>query len=58
MHDGSLKTLVDLIDFYSDGGRKNPHLDEEIRPAKFTEQEKSDLLAFLKSLTGRVIEGF
>ena len=58
MHDGSLATLEDVIDFYSDGGRKNPHRDEEIRPLKLTRQEKSDLLAFLKSLTGRVSDGF
>ena len=57
MHDGSLATLVDVIDFYGDGGRKNPHLDEEIRPLKFTEQEKSDLLAFLRTLSGKVREG-
>ncbi len=57
MHDGSLATLEDVIDFYSDGGRKNPHLDEEIRPVKFTDQEKSDLLAFLRTLSGKVREG-
>ncbi len=57
MHDGSLATLVGVIDFYSDGGRKNPHLDEEIRPAKFTNEEKSDLLAFLSALSGKVREG-
>ena len=58
MHDGSLATLRDVIDFYSDGGRKNPYRDKEIWPLKLTSQEKSDLLAFLKSLTGRVSERF
>ena len=58
MHDGSLATLRDVINFYSDGGRKNPYRDKEIRPLKLTSQEKSDLLAFLKSLTGRVSERF
>ena len=57
MHDGSLATLENVIDFYSDGGRKNPHLDEEIRPVKFTEQEKNDLLAFLRTLSGKVRDG-
>lgn len=54
MHDGSLKTLDDVIRFYNEGGRPNPGLDSEIRPLKLTEQEKSDLSAFLRSLTGTV----
>ena len=58
MHDGALATLADVIDFYSDGGRKNPHLDEEIRKVKFTAGEKSDLLAFLGTLNGKVREGY
>ena len=57
MHDGSLTALEDVIDFYSDGGRKNPYRDEEIRPLKLTTREKRALLTFLKSLTGRVSEG-
>lgn len=58
MHDGSLATLKDVIDFYDDGGRKNPYLDPEIRPLRLTKEEKTELLAFLKSLTGTVTEGF
>ena len=57
MHDGSLATLQDVINFYSDGGRKNPHLDEEIKPRYLTSQEKQDLLAFLQSLTGTIQQG-
>jgi cytochrome c peroxidase len=57
MHDGSLPTLEDVIDFYSDGGRPNPHLDAEIRPRRFTPEEKRVLTAFLRSLTGRIREG-
>ena len=57
MHDGSLATLQDVINFYSDGGRKNPHLDEEIKPRNLTSQEKQDLLAFLQSLTGTIQQG-
>ncbi len=58
MHDGALATLADVIDFYSDGGRENPHLDEEIRKVKFTAREKSDLLVFLATLNGKVREGY
>jgi cytochrome c peroxidase len=58
MHDGSLATLEDVINFYSDGGRANPYLDLDIRPLDFTAEEKRALGAFLRSLTGRVREGF
>jgi len=55
MHDGSLKTLKDVIDFYVGGGNSNPHLDKEIHPLDFlTGQERADLRAFLESLTGEM----
>src|SRR5262249_36913694 len=57
MHDGSLATLEEVIEFYSDGGRSNPILDSEIRPRNFTAGEKRALIAFLTSLTGHVSEG-
>ena len=52
MHNGSFASLQEVIDFYNQGGIQNPYLDEEIRPLKLTEQEKEDLIEFLKSLTG------
>ena len=57
MHDGSLATLEAVIDFYSDGGRPNPNLDREIAPRRFTRSDKQDLLAFLRSLSGTIVEG-
>jgi cytochrome c peroxidase len=51
LHDGSAKTLEDVIEFYNQGGVKNPNLSIEIRPLKLTAQEKGDLAAFLKSLS-------
>jgi cytochrome c peroxidase len=54
MHDGSLATLEDVIEFYDKGGEPNPGLDSEIQRLDLTAQEKSDLLAFLKSLSGEV----
>jgi len=57
MHDGSLATLEDVIDFYSEGGRPNSYLDAEIRRRRFTPQEKRALAAFLRSLTGKIREG-
>ena len=55
MHDGSLARLEDVIEFYDQGGRPNPNLDPEMKPLELSNTEKSDLLAFLKSLTGPII---
>jgi cytochrome c peroxidase len=52
MHDGSLETLEEVIQFYDDGGIKNPYLAKELKPLHLSLQEKGDLLAFLNSLTG------
>ncbi len=52
MHDGSLKTLKDVVEFYVGGGTSNPQLDPDIKELKLTGQEKADLVAFLESLTG------
>jgi cytochrome c peroxidase len=57
MHDGSLKTLEDVVDFYSEGGRPNPNLDPQIQPWHFSAEEKRALVAFLRSLTGRIRAG-
>jgi cytochrome c peroxidase len=48
MHDGSQKTLEDVVEWYAKGGHPNPQLDEEIFPLKLTAEEKSDLVTFLK----------
>jgi hypothetical protein len=50
-------SAFDVIDFYDRGGNANPHLDAEIRPAKFASAERRALGAFLRSLNGRVQEG-
>jgi cytochrome c peroxidase len=57
MHDGSLATLADVVNFYSDGGRSNPYIDPEIRPVHFTGDEKHSLVMFLESLCGTVVDG-
>ncbi len=51
MHDGSLKTLREVIDFYDKGGEPNPNLDGGIVKLNLTEQEKADLEEFMKTLT-------
>jgi len=53
MHDGSLKDLKQVLDFYIGGGNSHPNLDKEIHTLDFlTGQERRDLLAFLNSLNG------
>jgi cytochrome c peroxidase len=47
MHDGSLKTLEDVVEHYNKGGVANPYLDEEIYPLNLTDEEKQDLIAFM-----------
>ena len=58
MHDGSLQTLEAVVDFYDKGGRENPSIDLEMRPLKLTQDEKRALVEFLKSLSGKVSEGW
>jgi cytochrome c peroxidase len=50
MHDGSLKTLEDVVEFYDKGGTPNPHLDAGLKPLGLTAEEKKSLVAFLKAL--------
>lgn len=55
MHDGSDKTLKQVIDFYIGAGNSNPYRDKEIHSLDFlTGKERADLLEFLKSLTGEM----
>ncbi len=52
MHDGRFKTLEEVVNFYNNGGIKNPHLDNTIIPLELTDQEQKDVVAFLRSLNG------
>ncbi|HXJ42646.1 MAG TPA: cytochrome c peroxidase [Bryobacteraceae bacterium] len=52
MHDGSLKTLEDVVDYYDRGGTPNKNLDSHIKPQHLTAEQKADLVAFLKALSG------
>jgi cytochrome c peroxidase len=50
MHDGSLKTLDDVVRFYSRGGNANPHLDPILAPLNLSDEEVRSLVEFLKAL--------
>ena len=53
MHDGSMETLEEVVEYYDKGGHQNPFVDAAIFPLKFTQQEKADLVAFMHSLNSQ-----
>ena len=57
MHDGSLDTLADVVDYYDRGGNRSPGLDGLIRPIGFSGDERRAVIAFLQALTGDIEDG-
>lgn len=58
MHDGSLPTLREVVEYYDAGGVPHDLLDERLRPLALTAAEIDDLVAFLESLTGENVADF
>lgn len=54
MHDGALKTLQAVVDFYAGQGNSNPNLDPEMKKIHLSGQDRADLVEFMKALTGDV----
>ena len=52
MHDGSQKTLADTVEWYNRGGHPNANLSKDIRKLNLKDQDKKDLVEFMKALTG------
>jgi len=52
MHDGSVLTLSDVVEFYDKGGSTNAGLDPELRPLHLTAVEKDAIVSFLHALNG------
>jgi cytochrome c peroxidase len=52
MHDGSQKTLEEVVEWYAKGGHPNPHLSDKIVKLELSEQDKKDLVEFMRALTG------
>jgi cytochrome c peroxidase len=52
MHNGMYRTLEEVVDHYDRGGDVKDNLDPNMEALNLTPQEKQDLVAFLKSLTG------
>jgi cytochrome c peroxidase len=52
MHDGSQKTLEEVVEWYNKGGHPNAHLSDKIKKLDLSEQDKKDLDEFMKACTG------
>jgi cytochrome c peroxidase len=57
MHNGMIKTLDEVVEFYNQGGGPDSHKSELMKPLKLTGSEKKDLVEFLKALSGDVLSG-
>jgi cytochrome c peroxidase len=53
-HDGSAKTLAEVVRFYNEGGKPNLNREWDLNSLALTQMEEKDLVAFLESLTGRL----
>ena len=56
MHNGSLSTLDEVVRFYSKGGIENKLMDPLIKPLNLSDEEQSELVSFLQSLTGSNVD--
>ncbi len=56
MHDGSLSSLRDVVEFYNRGGAPHPGQDPRVRPLGLDARETAALVAFLESLTGETVD--
>jgi hypothetical protein len=57
MHDGSFTSLEQVVRYYANGAHANEGLDRRIRPFDASTDDVTDLVAFLRSLTGAVRPG-
>jgi cytochrome c peroxidase len=51
MHDGSIKTLEEVVAHYNTGGKIHANKSTLIKPLGLTQQEQNDIVAFLNTLT-------
>ena len=51
MHDGSIRALREVVEFYNRGGNKNPNLDPVIVPLDLSNQQIDHLAQFLEALS-------
>lgn len=56
MHGGQLPTLESVVGFYNAGGGPRASKDDRLKPLELTDNEQSDLVEFLKTLSGKPID--
>ena len=52
MHDGSVNSLDEVVEWYDKGGHPNPQLNQRIKKLNLTPTEKSDLVDFMNACSG------
>ncbi len=57
MHNGMIKTLPDVVEFYNNGGGKDSNKSKKLKPLGLSASQKKDLVAFLESLSGKPLTG-
>ena len=57
MHNGMIKTLKDVVNFYNNGGGNDANKDSRVKPLGLSKEERSNLVAFLESLSGKPLTG-
>jgi cytochrome c peroxidase len=57
MHNGMIRTLADVVDFYNRGGGADPNKDSRLRPLGLSKEERESLVAFLEALSGDPLTG-
>jgi cytochrome c peroxidase len=52
MHDGSLRTLKEVMRLYNQGGHENPYLSSRIEPLDLSDDDLNALVALMEAFTG------
>lgn len=55
MHNGVYQTLEEVIEHYNRGGDTTENLSPNMEPLRLRKREKTDLVAFMKALTGEPV---
>jgi cytochrome c peroxidase len=56
MHNGMYRTLEEVVEHYDRGGDVQDNLSPEMKPLELTALDKADLVAFMKTLTGKPMQ--
>ncbi|MCH7879984.1 MAG: c-type cytochrome [Proteobacteria bacterium] len=57
MHNGMIKTLDEVVEFYNQGGGRDSNKSALMKPLKLSQAEKKDLVEFLQALSGETLSG-